>query len=200
MRNRGQIRSLGVRAAKITAYCLTTMSAPHTNIILVGFMGSGKSSIGKHVAQMLRFQFVDTDALIVERNGLPIAQLFALHGEEHFRDLETNALESCRTLTRTVLATGGGVVLREKNRALLRELGFVVQLTASEETIYERVSRNRKRPLLHTANPRATVHEMFAARQPLYDAAAQFTVDTTQLEHRAAAEVIIEAARVEFGW
>jgi shikimate kinase len=176
------------------------MSAPQTNIILIGFMGSGKSSIGKHVAQMLRFQFVDTDALIIERNGLPIAQLFELHGEEHFRDLETNALESCRTLTRTVLATGGGVVLREKNRELLRELGFVVQLTASEETIYERVSRNRKRPLLHTANPRATVHEMFTARQALYDAAAQFTVDTTQLAHRAAAEVIIEKARVEFGW
>lgn len=176
------------------------MSAPHTNIVLIGFMGSGKSSIGKHVARMLGFQFVDTDALIVERNGLPIAQLFALHGEAYFRDEETSTLESCRALTRTVLATGGGVVLREKNRVLLRELGFVVQLTASEETIYERVSRNRKRPLLHTADPRATVHEMFTARQPLYDAAAQFTVDSTQLDHRGVAEAIIEAARTEFGW
>src|SRR4051812_42149549 len=176
------------------------MSAPPTNIILIGFMGSGKSSIGRHVARLLRFQFVDTDALIVERSGLPIAQIFALHGEAHFRDLETNTLESCRTRSRTVLATGGGVVLREQNRALLRELGFVVQLTASEETIYERVSRNEKRPLLHTPDPRATVQEMLIARHPLYDAVAQFTVDSTQLEHRAAAEAIIEAARAEFGW
>ncbi len=176
------------------------MTAPRTNIVLVGFMGSGKSSIGKHVARMLRFQFVDTDALIVERSGLPIAQIFALHGEAHFRDLETNVLESCGMFSRSVLATGGGVVLRESNRTLLRELGFVVQLTASEETIYERVSRNQKRPLLHTADPRATVREMLAARQALYDAAAQFTVDTTRLDHRGAAEVIIAEARKEFGW
>jgi shikimate kinase len=192
-----------VRAASITDYSLSAiriMSAPRTNIVLIGFMGSGKSSIGKLVAQRMGFQFADTDALIVERSDLAITQLFALYGETHFRELETGALESCRMRTRTVLATGGGVVLREENRTLLRELGFVVQLTASEETLFERVSRNRKRPLLHTADPRATVHEMFTARQPLYDTVAQFTVDSTQLSHSGVAEAIIEAARAHFGW
>ena len=171
-----------------------------TNIVLIGFMGSGKSSVGRRVASHLRFQFVDADALIVERSGLEIATHFARHGEAHFRDLETGVLESCGQFSRTVLATGGGVVVREENRALLREIGFVVQLTASEETIFERVSRNTKRPLLRTADPRATVREMIAARQPLYDAAAQLTVDTTKLTHAAAADAIIAAAREAFGW
>lgn len=172
----------------------------HTNIVLIGFMGSGKSSIGRLVAARLRFQFVDTDALIVKRSGLEIAEIFTRHGEEHFRDLERGALESCGALSRSVLATGGGVVVREENRALLRELGFVVQLTASEDVIFDRVSRNTKRPLLHTPDPRATVRAMLAARQPLYDAAAQLTVDTTKLAHSDAAEAIIAAARTAFGW
>ena len=171
-----------------------------TNIVLIGFMGSGKSSIGRLVAQGLRFQFIDTDALVVERSGLEIAAIFAHHGEEHFRDLERSALESCSVLTRAVLATGGGVVVREDNRALLHELGFVMQLTASEDVIFERVSRNTKRPLLHTPDPRATVHTMLAARQPLYDAAAQFTIDTTKMPHADAAEAIVAAARTAFGW
>ena len=176
------------------------MSVPHTNIVLIGFMGSGKSSIGRLVAQRLRFQFVDTDALIVERSGMEIAEIFSRHGEDHFRDLEKGVLESCRMLSRSVLSTGGGVVVREENSALLRELGFVAHLTASEDVIFERVSRNTKRPLLHTADPRTTVHTMLAARQPLYDAAAQFTVDTTRLGHSEAADAIIVAARAAFGW
>ena len=171
-----------------------------TNIVLIGFMGSGKSSIGKRVAQALRFQFADTDALIVQRSGQEIAKIFAQHGEEYFRELETSALRSCAQFSRTVLATGGGVVVREENRALLRELGLVVQLTASEEVIFERVSRNRKRPLLHTEDPRATVHELLAARRPLYDATAQLTIDSTALAHAAVAEQIITAAREAFGW
>jgi shikimate kinase len=176
------------------------VSTAHTNIVLIGFMGSGKTSIGRHVAHRLGFQFVDTDAVIVERAGMQVAELFAKHGEAWFRDQETAALRSLRILNRAVISTGGGVVVREENRALLRELGFVTWLTASEEAIYERVSRNKKRPLLQTENPRDTVHELLATRRPLYEGAAQFTVDSTELTHEHAANAVIAEARRAFGW
>ena len=176
------------------------MSAPRQNIVLIGFMGSGKTSIGRLIAGRLGFQFVDTDALIVQRAGREIAEIFASEGEEHFRDLETAALESLGHRERCVIATGGGVVLRERNRELLRALGFVVLLMASADAIFERVSRNTKRPLLQTANPRETVAAMLAARQPAYEAAAQWKLDGTALSHAAAAEAVIAEARRAFAW
>jgi shikimate kinase len=121
------------------------VSAPRQNIVLIGFMGSGKSSIGRLIAGRLGFIFVDTDALVTQRAGLEIA-------------------------------TGGGIVLRERNHELLRELDLVVLLTANEEVIYERVSRNTMRPLLQTENPRETLSRLLAARDPLYAAAAQWTL------------------------
>ncbi len=176
------------------------MSTARTNIVLIGFMGSGKSSIGRLVASRLGFQFVDTDALLVAREGREIAQIFASEGEARFRDLEASVLESLGTRTRCVISTGGGVILREENRALLRDLGLTVWLTASEDVIFNRVSRTNKRPLLQTANPRETVTQLLAARRPLYEAAAQFTVDTTALAHSAAADAVIAEARRAFSW
>ena len=170
------------------------------NIVLVGFMGSGKSSIGRMVATLLGFQFVDTDRIIVERAGMEIPDLFAREGESAFRDLETSALNSLGHLARCVIATGGGAILREQNRALLRDLGFVVGLTVSEEKILERVSRNARRPLLQTANPRETITRMLAERRPFYEEAAQFTLDTSDLSHAQAAEVILGEARRVFMW
>lgn len=182
-----------------------TMSADHPspcreNIVLVGFMGSGKSSIGRQLARRLGFQFLDTDQLIIERTHKEIAQIFQEEGEPAFRDLETATLNSISHLSRCVIATGGGAVLREQNRALMRELGFVVGLTASEDVIFERVSRNHKRPLLHTPNPRETLSQLLASRREVYAAAAQFTLDTTHLSHAQAVEAVIAAARVAFGW
>jgi shikimate kinase len=171
-----------------------------TNIVLIGFMGSGKTSIGRLVAQRLGFQFVDTDAVVVERAGMSVADIFASHGEAWFRTQETAALRSLGILNRAVISTGGGIILREENRDLLSELGFVAWLTASEEVIFERVSRNKKRPLLHTADPRATVHELLIERRPFYEAAAQFSVDSTELTHAAAADLLIAEARKAFGW
>ncbi len=176
------------------------MSKTRTNIVLIGFMGSGKSSIGRLVAQKLGFQFVDTDTLVVERSGLEIAAIFARDGEEHFRELETAVLESLAPWNRSVMATGGGIILREQNRTLLRELGFVVWLAASENVIFERVSRNTRRPLLQTENPRETVAKLFGARRALYEEAAQFTLDTSALSHAEAAEAVIAEARRAFSW
>ena len=176
------------------------MSVPRTNIGLIGFMGSGKSSIGRLVAGRLGFQFVDTDTLLTAHDGRAIAEIFARDGEARFRDLETAVLKSLGPRDRCIISTGGGVILREKNRALLRGLGFTVWLTASEDVIYARVSRNTKRPLLHTSNPRETVTQLLAARRPLYEAAAQLTLDTTTLTHAQAAEAVMVAARRAFSW
>jgi shikimate kinase len=99
-----------------------------------------------------------------------------------------------------VIATGGGIVLREDNRRRLRELGFVVGLKASESVIVERVSRNTRRPLLQTGDVHETVRQMLGERQPLYDEAAQFTIDTSYLTHTEVAVIIIAKARRAFAW
>jgi shikimate kinase len=184
-------------------FCAMPSEAPppcRENIVLVGFMGSGKSSIGRQLAKRLGFQFLDTDQLIVNRAGMEIADIFARDGEAAFRDLETSVLASVAHLQRCVVATGGGAVVRERNRELMREIGFVVGLTASEEVIYERVSRNNKRPLLQTADPRGTILKLLESRKEAYQAAAQFTLDTTNLSHAQAVECILTAARNAFGW
>jgi shikimate kinase len=176
------------------------VSTTRTNIVLIGFMGSGKTSIGRLVAHRLGFQFIDTDSIIVDRAGMQVAEIFARHGEAWFRDQESAALRSLGIVNRAVISTGGGVVLRDENRMLLRNLGFVAWLTANEDVLFERVSRNKKRPLLHTPDPRATVHELLTTRRPLYEEAAQFTVDSSELTHEAAADLLIAEARRVFKW
>jgi len=182
------------------AFHLRGVSSTRTNIVLIGFMGSGKTSIGRNVAQRLGFQFIDTDAVIVERAGMQVAEIFEQHGEAWFREQETATLRSLSILNRAVISTGGGIVLREENHGLLRELGLVVWLTASEEVIFERVARNTKRPLLQTPDPRATVHELLEKRHALYEAVAQFTLDTTTLAHESTASALVAEARRAFSW
>jgi shikimate kinase len=176
------------------------VTTTHTNIVLIGFMGSGKTSIGRLVAHRLGFQFIDTDAVIVERAGMQVAEIFARHGEAWFRDQETATLRSLGILNRSVISTGGGIVTREENREILRGLGYVVWLTASEDVIFDRVSRNKKRPLLQTPDPRGTVHKLLTERHPLYEAAAQCTLDTTTLSHESTATTLIAEARRSFSW
>ncbi len=163
-------------------------------------MGSGKSSVGRLLAARLGFRFVDTDALVVEAAGMPIAEIFATYGEAAFREYEAEALESLldQNRQRLVVATGGGIVTRESNLPLLHRLGFVAGLTASEDVIFERVSRNKKRPLLNTPNPRETVSNLLAVRAPLYAAAADFLVETSIRSHAEVAEQIIAEARRRF--
>jgi shikimate kinase len=176
------------------------MISTHTNVVLVGFMGTGKSSVGKLVAHRLGFQLVDNDTIIAERAGMEITEIFAKFGEAAFRDYETRALESLQHLNRCVISTGGGAVLREENRTLLQRLGLVVLLTAREDIIYDRVARNPKRPLLSTEDPRTAISEMLAKRNEAYAAAAQVTVDTSELTREQAAEAVIAEARKAFGW
>ena len=159
-------------------------------------MGSGKSSVGRILALRLGFPFVDTDHLVIQATGLQITEIFKNHGEDYFRDQETLALKFMEGKDRQIIATGGGIILRESNAALLKKLGFVVWLRASEETIFDRVSRNQKRPLVQTANPRETIHNLLTLRTPLYAAAAEFIVDTCDKTHEEVADaIILEAQR-----
>jgi shikimate kinase len=169
-----------------------------SNLVLVGFMGSGKSSIGRILALKLGFHLIDTDAMVVEAAGMQITEIFAQHGEETFRRYESQVLGWLleRNARSMVIATGGGIVTRPENLPLLHRLGVVVGLTAREEVLFERVSRNKSRPLLHTPDPRETVSQLLALRAPLYDAAADFTIDTSIKSHaQLADEIIAEACR-----
>ena len=165
-----------------------------TNLVLIGPMGSGKSSVARELAGKTGRRWEDTDKIVVTRSGLSIAAIFAAHGEAHFRELETAALGSLAAQTGLVIATGGGIVTRGENRALLRSLGVVVWLTAREDVLFERVARNRRRPLLHTVDPRATLRDLLASRQALYRDCAHLTVDTSDDPHTRVADSILQQA------
>jgi shikimate kinase len=170
------------------------------NIVLVGFMGSGKSTVGRMLARQLRFRFLDTDKLVEERERMTIAEIFARHGEAHFRERETAVLESLHDVRRHILATGGGIVTVPGNIPRLRSLGLVVLLTADPEETYRRVSRNSKRPLLQVEDPRKRVLDLMAARQPLYEGVAHFQVDSTRLQHEDVTAKILDEAHRVFHW
>lgn len=170
------------------------------NIVLIGFMGTGKSSIGHRIARRLDFRFEDTDRLIVAAAGCPIPEIFQKQGEEAFREAESAALESLRNAERHVIATGGGIIDRPANTALLRALGFVVWFNATEEAIFERVSRNTNRPLLQNDNPKQTISRLLERRRPIYASAAHFTVDTSHHSHDEIAGMVLDAARAHFQW
>ena len=161
-------------------------------IVLVGFMGTGKSSIGRYLAQRTNLPCYDTDEMISARFGLNIVEIFDRFGEAEFRAAETEALGRIPEHAAAIIVTGGGIVLRPENVALLRHLGIVVRLTAKQETLLERVSRCATRPLLQAKNPRATFSEMLRLREPLYHDAADFTVDTSLLSHDEIAQLILK--------
>ncbi len=160
-------------------------------IVLVGFMGSGKSSVGCEIAARIGLPRYDTDELICARFGLRISQIFQRHGEAAFRAAET---ETLRELPRgqAVIVTGGGVVLLQENVDLLRSMGLVINLVADEETLFDRATRRKVRPLLQTPDPRATLSELLRVRAPLYAAAADATLDTSSLGRGQVAGRILE--------
>lgn len=169
------------------------------HIVLIGFMGSGKTTVGHLVAEKLVWPFVDTDALVVEDAGLSIPDIFATEGEVGFRERESAVLARLAEEPPRVIATGGGIVTQSRNAPLLRSLGFVVWLSASESDIYARVSRNRNRPLLQTPDPRKTIHDLLVQRQPLYESFAHLTIETHGLEPEEIAYGVCESARHYYG-
>ena len=168
------------------------------NVILIGFMGSGKSTVGRELARLLGFEQVDTDDQIVARAGKPITQIFAEDGEAAFREIESAVLEELAGREKLVVSTGGGVVTREANVVALLAAGYVVWLDAAVDVIMDRTSGNNARPLLQTADPRATVERMLAERRPLYQNAADERVETERLTSAEIAYGVSESAMVWF--
>jgi shikimate kinase len=164
---------------------------PDRNVVLIGFMGSGKSSVGRELARRWGFRFLDTDSIIRNQCGRSISEIFSVFGEPYFRDQEFATLTKLLHSHRSVIATGGGIVIQPRNAILLGKLGTTVWLKADQATIFERVSRNKNRPLLQTDNPEATISKMLAERAPLYESAADLIVDSSGLSHHEVAERVI---------
>ena len=153
-------------------------------------MGSGKSSVGRLLEQRLGWRRYDSDELISAAAGISIAELFDREGEAEFRARETEVLRNIRG-GEAIVVTGGGIVLREENVAMLRELGTIVNLTADVETLFQRVARRNTRPLLRSDDPRRTIAELLRVREPMYRAAADYEVDTSALTHEEVAGAIL---------
>lgn len=147
-----------------------------SNIFLVGPMGAGKTSIGRRLADRLGMRFVDLDAVIEAQTGVSIPVIFEHEGEAGFREREHRALADTVTQHGQLVATGGGVVLREDNRACLRSGGLVVYLTASVEQQLRRLVRDRQRPLLQAPDRRERLQALAAEREPLYRGVADIEV------------------------
>jgi shikimate kinase len=168
------------------------MTGRGQSIVLIGFMGAGKSSTGKALARKTGLPCFDTDEIVSTRFGLSVAEIFVRFGEEEFRDAETEALGQLSEAAPAIIVTGGGIVLRPENVKLLRKLGRVVSLEADREILFRRISRRATRPLLQTENPRATVVELLRERDPLYRAAADVRLDTSRLTHDEVADAILK--------
>jgi shikimate kinase len=133
----------------------------HRNIILIGPMGSGKSTIGNLIAKRLHREFRDSDHFIEDRTGVDIARIFDIEGEQGFRDRESNALRELLSQNNRVIATGGGSVMRKENQQLLKQKGYIVFLDTSVSQQMRRLARDKKRPLLQTENPRQRLEALF---------------------------------------
>jgi len=151
------------------------------NIYLVGFMGTGKSTVGKALAKVLNKEFKDLDELIEERENRKIVEIFDQFGEQYFREVETAVVRDISERENLVIATGGGVVVNEENFSLLKKSGTLITLVASPEAIYERIKDSTERPLLNVENPLDTIKRMLFERAYYY-IKSDFIVDTTERE------------------
>ncbi len=148
------------------------------NVILTGFMGCGKTTVGIRLSYRLRRAMEDTDKLIEKEERRTISEIFRTDGEEYFRELETKCLKKLiRTSKNMIISVGGGLPLREENRALLKELGTVIYLRANAETIYERTKHDTSRPLLQGDDPQGKIRVLLAAREAVYESAADVVID-----------------------
>jgi len=161
------------------------------SIVLIGMMGVGKSAVGDCLQRRTNFAQFDTDEMVGSKFEMQISEIFSAHGERKFREAETEALQKIPSDQRAIIVTGGGIVLREENIGLLKQLGTVIWLEADEETLFKRASRGRNRPLLQRENPRKAFTQMLQTRMPLYAKIADIRVDTSVLTAEEAAVAIL---------
>ena len=172
-----------------------------TNIALIGFMGTGKTAVGKALAKKLDKKFIELDLLIEQKAGKPIPDIFQQDGEIAFRELEIAVTRQVAADNNSVIACGGGIVLNKINIDRLRESSRMVYLTASPLAILRRTSGEPgQRPLLEVDNPTHAIREMLKQRKPFYEGAADITVNTSRLNINAVADEIISRLKEDEGF
>jgi len=163
-----------------------------TNIALIGFMGVGKTAVGKVLAEKLGMSFIELDLLIEQKAGKSIPEIFQQNGEAAFRELEMRVTEEVANKKKAVIACGGGLVLNKINIERLRKSARMVYLTASPGAILKRVANEEgQRPLLEVGNPTLAIREMLSFRKPFYERAADIKIDTSKLDINAVSKQII---------
>ena len=163
------------------------------NIVLTGFMGSGKSTVGRRLSYLLKKPYLDTDKLIEQRQKKTISEIFKDEGEDAFRTMETELLEElAQAKCIRVIAVGGGTPLREQNRVLLSRLGKVVYLRIRPETVYERLKEDKTRPLLQCEDPLTRIRELIASRNKAYEERADLIIDVDELNTEEVAKRIMK--------
>lgn len=164
----------------------------HYNIVLIGFMGSGKSTISDYLSTMFAMKTVEMDQIISEREGMGIPDIFEVYGEEYFRNLETELLIEMQSKSNVVISCGGGVPMRERNVIEMKKNGRVVLLTAKPETIYDRVKDSHDRPLLENNKNVPFIAELMEKRREKYEAAADIIIETDGKDELAICEELVK--------
>jgi len=180
---------------ELEAWSLGIVNPPGESIVLIGMMGAGKSCVGRCLQRRTKLALVDTDDIVASKFGISIPEIFSKYGEQDFREAETQALRELAPAKQTIIVTGGGIVLREMNVDVLKRLGVIVWLDGNEETLFERASRARTRPLLQGENPREVFAQMLRGRLPLYAKIANIRIDTSVLTDEEIAVAILSKLR-----
>jgi shikimate kinase len=168
------------------------------NIVLIGFMGAGKSTVGQYLSKLLEMDWIDVDQRIEEHQGMRIHEMFDIYGEAYFRDIETQVVYEIQDRENTILSCGGGVVLRTENIEALKKNGRVVLLRAEAKTIYERIKDDCSRPLLRNQMTVSTIAHRLEERKQQYHEAANFIIDTDHKNIAAVCqEILYELMKTE---
>jgi shikimate kinase len=172
-----------------------SVNQPGKSIVLIGMMGAGKSCVGRCLQRQTKLPLVDTDDIVASKFRISISEIFSKYGEQDFREEETQTLRELAPAKQTIIVTGGGIVLREKNVDFLKRLGVIVWLDSNEETLFERASRARTRPLLQGENTREAFTQLLQQRLPLYAKVAHIRIDTSVLTDEEVAVAILSKLR-----
>lgn len=165
------------------------------NIVLTGFMGTGKTEVGRELARILGWRVIDVDDEIVKVQNMSINEIFGRLGEPAFRQMETDMIRKVSRSRNVIISTGGGAVMRQENMDILREEGVIISLDAKPETIFRRTSSNSERPLLQVEDPLRKIRELLELRRPFYQK-ADITIDTEEKTPLLIAEEVLE----KMGW
>ena len=160
------------------------------NIVLCGFMGSGKSTIGRLLSEKMGMRFIDTDTYIEQKEGMTISEIFAQRGEEYFRELELKVCKELSGLRATVISTGGGTLLKDANVKELKKSGMVFLLNVSSNTVLQRLKNDTSRPLLQRDDKEKAVKMMLSQRIPLYNRAADYVIDAEESPRKVCIQVM----------